>query len=100
MITIARNTNKKASTSTPVIENWKIVPEEGGGVCVTGTKDGEPWRTTTLLEHSREGGRKWVKTRSGSVYLLGEMDPYLWRLQLQMKRPAIHDKFAKAGFFD
>ena len=76
------------------IDDYRIVPVEGGGACVVGTIAGRgPWRTTEIAQF-RKGE---VRTASGSVYQLGTQHASLWSIQLQMRRPQLHAKFADAG---
>ena len=69
-------------------------------VCVVGTINGEERRTAPLTSQSREGGHKWVKTCTGSIYKLMEMNSKPWRLELKTERPLIYEKFLEVGFFD
>lgn len=82
------------------IENWKIVPDGLTTVCVVGIINGEERRTAPLTAQSREGGYKWVKTCTGSIYKLMEMNSKPWRLELKTERPLIYEKFLEVGFFD
>lgn len=76
------------------IEDYRIVPVEGGGACVVGTIPGcGPWRTTEI----RRFRRGEIETSSGSRYELGTQHASLWSVQLQMRRPQLHDKFAAVG---
>ena len=76
------------------IDDYRIVPVEGGGACVVGTIPGRgPWRTTDI-KLFRPGE---IQTASGSRYQLGTPHASLWAMQLQMHRPALYEKFAAAG---
>ena len=65
------------------IENWKIIAVSGAGVCVIGLVDGKELQTTVVTGSSGKN----IRTESGSVYELGNKNPGLWEVQLQMKRP-------------
>lgn len=78
------------------LDDYRIVPVQGGGACVIGTKpDGTPWRTTEIKRY--HGGDRLVETASGSRYALGTQHPSLWSMQLQMRRPELHAKLAAVG---
>jgi len=67
-----------------VIEDYKFVPLQGGGVCLTGKLEGVEWQTTRITAaHSS----KVVRTESGSEYQLGQPHCSVWGIALQVKRP-------------
>lgn len=73
------------------IDDYQIVAVEGGGACVIGTIAGRgPWRTTEIKRFRRGE----IETASGSRYQLGTKHGSLWSLQLQMRRPQLHDKLS------
>lgn len=78
------------AVNTP--ESWKIVPVQGGGVCVVHSRG-----QTSNLVQLQHGG--YVKTENKSVYqLLKEnMTPGMWAMQLSMKRPEIFKKLQNYG---
>ena len=79
-----------------VLNDFAIVPETGGNCCLTA--DNGAFRTTTAVAFAiAEDGRKYVKTRSGSVYQLGTEQGSIWSLGLQIKRPHIHEKLVQLG---
>lgn len=78
-----------------VIENYRIVPTKGGGVCLVGTVDGAEIQTSDIVF----GRRGAVKTESGSVYQLGAPSTTMWEMQLQLRRPEKYKKLAEAGVF-
>lgn len=71
------------------IDDYKIVPVEGGGVCVTGTIVGRGHWRTTEIKRFRHGE---VETASGSRYQLGAKHASMWTVQLQMRRAELHAK--------
>jgi len=76
------------------IDDYRIVPVEGGGACVVGTVAGRgPWRTTDIKRFRAAE----VETESGTRYQLGAQHASLWSMQLQMRRPDLHGKLAAFG---
>jgi hypothetical protein len=67
------------------IENFKILPTHGGGVCLIGLVNGAEIQTSNIIKIA-PGGRV-VLTESGTQYLLGEPAPGIWGMQLQITRP-------------
>lgn len=77
-----------------ILNDYRIVPVQGGGACVLGTReDGTPWRTTEIRRY-RPGE---VETASGTRYRLGTQHVSMWGYALLTRRPALHAKFAEAG---
>jgi hypothetical protein len=74
------------------IENWKICPVKGGGVCLLGDRAGQPFQSSNIV------GAKgtFVKTEN-SVYQLGQPADGLWPLQLGIKRPEKYAALKAAG---
>ena len=74
---------------TNVITQYRILPQQGGGVCVVGTFKGAcvvvPKYQTTRIVSAKAG---MVKTESGSIYTLQDMEPGMWLMQIKMKRPS------------
>lgn len=76
------------------IDDYKILPVEGGGICVVGIIVGRgPWRTTEIKRFRSSE----VETASGSRYTLGDKHASLWSAQLQMRRADLHAKLDAYG---
>jgi len=67
-----------------VIEDYKFVPLQGGGVCLIGKLDGVEWVTTRI---TAAHAKRVVRTQSGSEYHLGTPHCSVWAIALQLKRP-------------
>lgn len=84
-------------TNAVLIEDWKILPVKGGEICLSGQKNGEAWITTPITGCRSEAGKKYLKTKSGTVYQLGTQHGSLWALGLQIKRPEKYARLLERG---
>lgn len=75
------------------INDYQIVPENGGGVTCVGEVDGKPWQTTTIVQ-GRPGQ---IMTKSGSVYNLGTPRVSMWEMSLKLLRPQKYENLQKCG---
>lgn len=77
-----------------VIEDYKFVPLQGGGVCLIGKLNNVEWVTTRInAAHSD----RVVRTQSGSQYQLGTPHASVWGIALQLKRPKEFEVLSDKG---
>lgn len=75
------------------IQDWKIVSVHGGGVCLFGKVDNIERQTTNIVSAQSDS----IKTKSGTVYVLGKKLVGTWEIQLNMKRPSEYANLQKHG---
>lgn len=75
-----------------VIEDWKIVPSTENTVSMFGIVDGRRIQTSPIIL-ARKGE---VKTKN-THYILGNKNPGMWELQLEMRRPKQSENLKKQG---
>lgn len=79
-----------------VINNYRFSRVKGGEVCLLG-ENGFQSTEIEFAHCDTQTGRKFVKTRSGSVYELGHEHVSLWRFPLQIHLPQKYASLVACG---
>ena len=77
---------------TKTINNWKIIPTTDNTVSLVGEVDGQVIQTSPIAR-----ARKGEVLTQNTHYLLGEKQPGMWEIQLEMRRRTHSDMFREYG---
>jgi len=82
-----------------VITNWRIEPEVGRNIIVSGTLNGKYWSTNAIKQYLVENGNRFIITASGAVFKLVERNQSNLEASLKFWRSSELSRLKKIGFF-